>query len=204
VAESVIPQQVPPSRYNSIQRYLHSPNTSLCSLIKNKGYHIQTHASETNLLRIASALVNNNLSPSCLRELGVLTCEEVPGFACGVVESLIVLLPCCLSVSWDGVCTASFLEEQQTRISQTGAGIAQSVRQLITGWTTEGSEFESRISFSPRRPDLFWAPFSLLSNGAIISGVKRQRREADHSPPSRAEFKNTWIYTSTPSYTFMV
>jgi hypothetical protein len=34
--------------------------------------------------------------------------------------------------------------------------------------------------------------------------VKRPRREADHSPPSRAEFKNTWSYTSTPPYIFMI
>jgi hypothetical protein len=29
-------------------------------------------------------------------------------------------------------------------------------------------------------------------------GVKQPRREADHSPPSSAEVKNVWIYTSTP------
>jgi len=28
--------------------------------------------------------------------------------------------------------------------------------------------------------------------------------EADHSPPSSAEVKNTWYYTSTPQYSFMV
>jgi hypothetical protein len=34
-------------------------------------------------------------------------------------------------------------------------------------------------------------------------GVKRQGREADHSPPTSAEVKNMWIYTSTPPYVFM-
>jgi hypothetical protein len=34
-------------------------------------------------------------------------------------------------------------------------------------------------------------------------GVKRPGREADHSPPSIAEFKNAWSYTSTPQYAFM-
>jgi len=29
-------------------------------------------------------------------------------------------------------------------------------------------------------------------------------READHSPPSSAEVKNAWSYTSTPQYVFMV
>jgi hypothetical protein len=27
-------------------------------------------------------------------------------------------------------------------------------------------------------------------------------READHSPPTSAEVKKTWIYTSTPPYAF--
>jgi hypothetical protein len=36
------------------------------------------------------------------------------------------------------------------------------------------------------------------------SGVKRQGREADHSPPFSAEVKNTWSYTSTPPYAFAV
>jgi hypothetical protein len=29
-------------------------------------------------------------------------------------------------------------------------------------------------------------------------GVKRPGREADHSPPTNAEIKKTWIYTSIP------
>jgi hypothetical protein len=29
-------------------------------------------------------------------------------------------------------------------------------------------------------------------------GGKRPGREADHSPPSSAEVKNVWSYTSTP------
>jgi hypothetical protein len=33
-------------------------------------------------------------------------------------------------------------------------------------------------------------------------GVKRQGREADHSPPTNAEVKKMWIYTSTPPYIF--
>jgi len=30
-------------------------------------------------------------------------------------------------------------------------------------------------------------------------GAKRPGREVDHSPPSSAEVKNAWSYTSTPS-----
>jgi hypothetical protein len=42
-----------------------------------------------------------------------------------------------------------------------------------------------------------------LLPGALSPGVKRQRREADHSPPASAEVKKIWIYTSTPPYAFM-
>jgi hypothetical protein len=48
----------------------------------------------------------------------------------------------------------------------------------------------SRIFSPPRRLNRLW-------------GVKRQGREADHSPPTSAEVKKTWIYTSTPPYALM-
>jgi hypothetical protein len=37
-----------------------------------------------------------------------------------------------------------------------------------------------------------------MGTGALFLGVKRPGREADHSPPSSAEVKNGWSYTSTP------
>jgi hypothetical protein len=37
-----------------------------------------------------------------------------------------------------------------------------------------------------------------LVTGALSLGVKQPGREADHSPPSSAENKNAWRYTSTP------
>jgi hypothetical protein len=36
--------------------------------------------------------------------------------------------------------------------------------------------------------------------GLFPGGVKRTGREADHSPPSTAEIKNAWSYTSTRPY----
>jgi hypothetical protein len=55
-----------------------------------------------------------------------------------------------------------------------------------------------------RRPDRFWGATS-LSNGyrGLSPGVKRQGSEADYSPPTSVEVRNTWIYTSTPPYVFM-
>jgi hypothetical protein len=36
-----------------------------------------------------------------------------------------------------------------------------------------------------------------MGTGALTPGVKRPGREDDYSPPSSAEVKNTWSYTST-------
>jgi hypothetical protein len=76
---------------------------------------------------------------------------------------------------------------------------------LVTGSTTKESEFESRgaRNFTSPCPDRLWGPRSLLSNGywgALFPG-----READHSRPTTAEVKKTWVYirTSNPPYAFM-
>jgi hypothetical protein len=42
-----------------------------------------------------------------------------------------------------------------------------------------------------------------MGNGSLSPGVKRPRRDGDHSPPSDAEVRNERKYTSTPSYVFM-
>jgi hypothetical protein len=48
----------------------------------------------------------------------------------------------------------------------------------------------------------FKAPIQVVP-GILPLGVKRQRREADHSPQTSAEVKKIWIYTSTLPYAFM-
>jgi hypothetical protein len=45
-------------------------------------------------------------------------------------------------------------------------------------------------------------PYRMGTRGSF-PGVKRQGREADHSPPTNAEVKKMWIYTSTLPYVFM-
>jgi hypothetical protein len=55
----------------------------------------------------------------------------------------------------------------------------------------------SRTALEPTQPPIQWVPESLSL------GVKRPGREADHSPPSSAEVKNAWSYTSTPQHVFM-
>jgi hypothetical protein len=45
---------------------------------------------------------------------------------------------------------------------------------------------------SPAQRPMEWVP-----------GVNWRGHEANHVPPSHAEFKNAWSYTSTPPYVFM-
>jgi hypothetical protein len=55
----------------------------------------------------------------------------------------------------------------------------------------------SRLDLGPTQSPIQWVP------GVLSPGVERPGREADHSPPTSAEIKKMWIYTSTPPYVFM-
>jgi hypothetical protein len=57
--------------------------------------------------------------------------------------------------------------------------------------------FTARTALGPTQPPIQW----VLE--ALSLGVKRPRREANHSPPSSAKVKNAWSYTSTSQYVFM-
>jgi hypothetical protein len=79
-----------------------------------------------------------------------------------------------------------------------------------TGWTIGVLGFDSlrglgiflfttasRTAQRPTQPPIQWVP------GPLSLEVKRSGRESDHSPPSSAEVKNAWSYTSTSQYVFM-
>jgi hypothetical protein len=53
---------------------------------------------------------------------------------------------------------------------------------------------------STNRPDRHWVPPSLLFGGYRVLSlrVQRPRCDAGYSPPSNAEVKNEWNYTSPP------
>jgi hypothetical protein len=53
----------------------------------------------------------------------------------------------------------------------------------------------SKPALGPTKPPTQWVP-------GLSQGVKRPGHEADHSPPTSAEVKKMWIYTSTPLYAF--
>jgi len=78
---------------------------------------------------------------------------------------------------------------------------------LDTGWTTGVRFLSGAGNFFLRHriqrgfgahPDSY-----RTGTGGPYPGVKRPGREADHSPPSSAEVKNAWSYTSTPPHVFM-
>jgi hypothetical protein len=52
----------------------------------------------------------------------------------------------------------------------------------------------SRLTLEPTQPPNQWVP------DALSPRVKQPGREADHSPPTRAEVKYMWIYTCTPPH----
>jgi hypothetical protein len=80
------------------------------------------------------------------------------------------------------------------------------IQRWTTGWTIGVLGFDSRWglgiflfttvsrrALGTTQPPIQWV------QGVLSLGVKRPGREAGHSPPSSAEVKNTWSYTSTPN-----
>jgi hypothetical protein len=55
----------------------------------------------------------------------------------------------------------------------------------------------SKPALGPTKPPIQCLP------GALSPGVKQPGCEANHSHPTSAEVKKTWIYTSIPAYVFM-
>jgi hypothetical protein len=54
--------------------------------------------------------------------------------------------------------------------------------------------------------DRYWGTLSVLSSvyqRHFLGGVKRPGREANESPETSVDVKNTWIYISNPPYVFM-
>jgi len=86
-----------------------------------------------------------------------------------------------------------------------GRGVAQSLWRLGYGLDDHGlipGRGNNAILFSaPPRPDRFWAPPQPPIHWipvALSPWIKHPEREADRPPPSSAEVKNAWSYTSIP------
>lgn len=75
---------------------------------------------------------------------------------------------------------------------------AQGVRQ-----TNRYSRQSIKMSlFSTTSGQALWS--KCLSHFQVATGLKRQRREADSSPPSSVEAKYAWSYTFIDPYVFMM
>jgi hypothetical protein len=76
--------------------------------------------------------------------------------------------------------------------------VCSSVR-IAMGWGLDGRgsipDRGKKFFATPQRPDRLWGLFFPIQ---CVPGVKRQGREADHSPPPKAEIKNG--DTFTPPY----
>jgi hypothetical protein len=59
---------------------------------------------------------------------------------------------------------------------------------------------DKKLLSTPNRPDQLWGPSSLQGNKyrGSFPGVERPGRDVDHPPPTSAEVKNEWSYTSSP------
>jgi hypothetical protein len=53
-------------------------------------------------------------------------------------------------------------------------------------------DIASILALGPTQPSIQWVP------GALTPGIRRLGLEANHSPPSSPDDKNTWSYTSIP------
>lgn len=74
---------------------------------------------------------------------------------------------------------------------------------ILTVWTTR-VRFPSGQGFSLcHKVQTSSGAHPAVDTEIISSGIKRPRLEADHSLPSKAEVKNTWIYISTTQYVWM-
>jgi hypothetical protein len=76
----------------------------------------------------------------------------------------------------------------------------------VTGWKVESSNLSmDGVFFSfPKFSDMPWNPLCLQFRGFWVSslGLNQPGRELNPSPPSSAEVKNEWSYTSIPLYVF--
>jgi hypothetical protein len=78
---------------------------------------------------------------------------------------------------------------------------------IVVGYGLDGrgvGRVKNFFFFTSSRPALgLTQPPTQGMPRAPFLGVKRPGREADHSPPTSADVKNMWIYTTAAPYAFM-
>jgi hypothetical protein len=77
------------------------------------------------------------------------------------------------------------LSSEPTILLQVGSAAVDWLREMNSRTVYKNLHYSYYIYIS-----MYW--------GALSPGVKRPGHEADHSPPTSAEVKKMWIYTSIP------
>jgi hypothetical protein len=123
---------------------------------------------------------------------------------CNFLRNVTELLPNCTASQPRRLCPNShWCENFKSNYSSVGIATSYGAgRQSdLSSSPGRGKIFRLSTSFrpvlGPTQPPLQRVP------GALSAGVKLSEREAENSPPTSAEVKNTWVYTSTPPYVFM-
>jgi hypothetical protein len=95
-------------------------------------------------------------------------------------------------VDWRGYVTGRSNKYCSVGIATSYGLYNRGVGVRVPVWSKKLSSPDRRHRLRSTQPPIQWVP------GAIFTGIKRPGREVDHSPPSSAEVKKMWIYTSTP------
>jgi hypothetical protein len=86
-------------------------------------------------------------------------------------------------------------------------GSRDSVVGIATRYGLEDQRFRVRVSVGSRNISYLKSSTPALGSTQSpvqwVPGLQRSEREVDHSPPTSAEVKKMWFYTSTPTYAFM-
>jgi hypothetical protein len=69
---------------------------------------------------------------------------------------------------------------------------------IETGYRLDGLGVGVRVSIGLQTGSGAYPASYPVGTDALSSRVNRPERDADHSPPTGAGVKKTWIYTSTP------
>jgi hypothetical protein len=91
--------------------------------------------------------------------------------------------------------------KERTKLRSLGSSVS-----IMTGYG-----LDERGSIPDRGNEIFSLLHGVQTGSETIQApvqwvleVEQPRRETDHSPPSSAENKNAWSYSSTPPYVFMI
>jgi len=156
------------------------------------------------MLRSFSSIWDNKKTATERLQL-IYQCKQTSGFWCGekLYTSAQVLNNTVYAVS-----AKTFRRDNDARLSLYGKTISSTECRVLKLWTSEvrfAEELKVIYLVTASTPILGpTQPPDTMSTGNSFPGVKRPERETHHSPPSGADVKNVWSYTSTSPYVFMV